>query len=299
MRIPCKMDSFSQSICILLSLSFFSYAVDLPQPATPSSSVSEITILSPADPIIDRGLLLVAQQQYEAAILEFSKVAQEYPTDPRKEESLFQIAECYRFLDRNSDALNAYLYLEKNNPKTLYLPQIQIQVGLLYGKSEKYKEAIPYLQKSLVNPPTEIRPLLQYALGLALLKNQQPDEAIPLLKALLQTAPPSILSPLASWALADHFEKLGNPAEALAYWTQTIPLTSDNDLKAQASARAGWILLQQEKKRRRLRFLKKQGNGTNQEIGEKWRTPDFSKLSINNKNTRRSPSFIKPKDKVS
>ncbi len=215
-------------------------------PAEKKSS-SDLSVLSPSDPLMERGLLLMTQQQYEAAILEFSKIAQDYPSDHRRDESLFQIAECYRYLGRNSDALNAYLYLEKSNPKTLYLPQIQIQVGLLYGKAEKYKEAIPYLQKAIQNPPSEVRSLLQYALGLALLRNQEASEAIPLLKSVLQTSPTTFLSPLASWVLADHYEKTGNLLESLTYWKQTLALTTDEELKAQASSRAGWILLQQEK----------------------------------------------------
>ena len=234
---------------LLIPLSLF--ATD----SLPKTPPLELSILSPSDPIIERGLLLLSQQQYEAAILEFSKVVQNYPSDLRYDESLFQIAECYRFLGRNNDAVNAYLYLEKNSPQSLYLPQIQIQVGLLFGKLEKYKQAIPYLQKALEKPPAEIRPLLQYALGLALLRNQQPTEAIPLFLSVLKSSPPTILSSLASWALADHYEKWGNLPEALIYWKQTVLLTDDESLKAQASARAGWILLQQEKNEEALPLL--------------------------------------------
>ncbi|MES2308067.1 MAG: tetratricopeptide repeat protein, partial [Verrucomicrobiota bacterium] len=212
---------------------------------TSTNSVSAIAVLSPSDPIMDRGLMFMTAQQYESAIIEFSNVAQNYPSDLRREESLFQIAECYRLLNRNTDALNAYLYLEKSNPKTLYLPQIQIQVGLLYGKLEKFKEAIPYLKKAQENPPKELRPLLQYALGLALLHNQQSADAIPLLKSCVETS--STVQSLAAWALADHFEKVGESNEAFNYWKKALDLTNDPELKAQATARSGWTLLQQNK----------------------------------------------------
>lgn len=235
---------FRANVFFLIALIFTSFFAPL---ASQSNAVQGITVLSPADPLMERGRMLFSQQQYAHALVSFSEVVQNFPTDLQKDEALFLIAECYRFLNRDTDALQAYQFLESSNPASLFQNQINLQLGLLLGKLDRYSEALPYLQKAFQNASPEQKPILRYSLGLTLLRLQQWDQALPLLKESTASSNPPSIASQASWALADAFEKKAQFSEALVYWKKTTDLTSDSNLKAQALARSGWILLQQKK----------------------------------------------------
>lgn len=206
-----------------------------------------ITVLSPSDPLMDRGITWMNERKFSEAIGEFSQVIQSFPMDARYEEALFQIGECYRLLGRDADALQAYQHLEKQRPNTLYKSQLALQLGLLLGKLEKYSEAIPYLEASFKEATPELKPLLRYSLGLALLRQQKVDQAIPLLDESSELKTQPLIASQASWALADYYEKQNKLPQALNYWSKTAQLTEIPSLKAQSYARSGWILLQMGK----------------------------------------------------
>lgn len=215
-------------------------------PAVTTSSVPQLQVISPAIAQFERASLLFTQKDYVGALREFSALAKDYPGDSRRDESLYRVAECYRYLGKPVDARAAYAYLIKTYPETIFLTAAQLRLGDLAFQSGDYAAAIAPLQGALAKGDAETKLAAQYLLGASQLQTGDLKSGRPLLESLLASKDKNAAgyAAPAAQALAQSYEKEGKFDQALKYWQRVLTLAENKTSQSMAAARGGWAALQ-------------------------------------------------------
>lgn len=222
-----------------------------PKPSTSASTtatatVPQIQVISPAIARFERASMLFTQKDYVGALTEFSSLAKDYPGDSRRDESLYRVAECYRYLGKPADARAAYAYLIKNYPETIFLTAAQLRQGDLAFQAGDFAAAIAPLQGALAKGDAATKIAAQYLLGTAQLQTGDLKSGRPQLEQLLASKDKEAASYAApaAQALAQSYEKEGKFDQALKYWQRVLNLAENKSAQSMAAARGGWAALQ-------------------------------------------------------
>lgn len=200
---------------------------------------SELELLPQAEVEFDQAAGFYREGRYSEALRLFSDALPSLAA-MKKEEALFDIAECYRFLGRPADALSVYRTLTQSNPKSLYAPAGWFWQGKLLMERGHYGEAIPLLQLA-VDRGGETAEAARYLLALSDFHVGNETAGSELLRKVASGSSPYRWE--ASRLLAVYLEKKHDWTGALRYWRSLAEQAKDPSLKWQATARAGWAAL--------------------------------------------------------
>lgn len=221
-------------------------ATTAPATSTVTASTPQIQVISPAIAQFERASMLLSQNDYAGALKEFSDLVKTYPSDSRRDESLYRMAECYRALGKPADARAAYAYLIKSYPETIFLTAAQLRLGDLAFQAGDFAAAIPPLQGALAKGNAATKVAATYLLGAAQLQTGDLKAGRPLLEQLLASKDKDAASYAApsAQALALSYEKEGKFDQALKYWQRVLNIAENKATQSMAAARGGWAALQ-------------------------------------------------------
>lgn len=124
-----------------------------------------------------QGLTLDRLKQYNEAAGVYRTVL---TVDPNHEKAMQALGQSLFEAGRFDEALEAASAGAKAYPKSYIYPN---STALVYLKQEKYKEAVPYLQKAIELKPDDLR--IQYLLAQSLTQLGRSDDAVVLARAIL------------------------------------------------------------------------------------------------------------------
>lgn len=232
----------------------------------PASTNQNLIITSPAASAFDHASLLFAQKDFTGALKEFASIAKLYPNDSRREESLYRVAECYRLLGRQDDAVAAYRFFLQTFPGSPFQATAQYYAGELLTELSRYDEASPLLEQSRHSSNKEIQTASSYYFAVCQLNLKQTDSGRKILSLLLDDSIAATWAPFAAQLLATSYEKENQWPLALTYWQKALSLAETKPLQACASAKGGWAALQSKNEKEAeglfetCRHLEAQGN---------------------------------------
>lgn len=200
----------------------------------------ELELLPQADAQFDQAMSLYRDGRYSEALRLFSEALPSLAAT-KKEEAMFSIGECYRFLGRSADALSIYRMLTQNNPKSLFAPAAWFWEGKLLMEREHYGEAVPLLQLAVDRGGGETAEAARYLLALCDFHVGNETGGSDQLRKVASSASPYRWE--ATRLLAVYLENRKDWAGALHYWRTLAVQAKDSSLRWQATARAGWAAL--------------------------------------------------------
>jgi TolA-binding protein len=203
-----------------------------------------LIVANPAEARFNAAMGSYSAGQYADAIGALSAFITDFPQDRHREEALYRLAESYRLLKRNDDALQAYAYQAEAYPDGLFRVDAEMQRGALLFDAQKYDEAIPPLQYVSEKDDGALQLAANYLLGRAFLLTQKEPQGRALLQAMADAAPANKFSGDAAQTLAVLDDSEKKFAEAFPLWQRTVALESDPAVKATAAARGGWSAIE-------------------------------------------------------
>jgi TolA-binding protein len=218
--------------------------VFIPAPDSSTNAGSGLIVVAPAAAKFDSAMVSFNAGQYADAVTAFSDFVRDFPDDRRREEALYRLAESYRNLGRNDDALAAYTYQVQAYPDGQLRVNGELRRGAILFDAGKIAEAIPPLQFVSDKGDGELQQLAKYLLGRALLATQKEADGRALLQGLVDQQPPGKVAGAAAQALAELDDSESNYSDAVPLWQKALALSSDPATQATAAARGGWSALQ-------------------------------------------------------
>lgn len=216
------------------------------QPRQPPSAEAETRVvtldeLRPSEESLFReAVALQGEKNAGRAIAVFFDLLRFYPESPHREEVLYRTAECYRALGRFDEAVQTLALLRKESPKSKWLGAADLLEGEMLAADQKWKEALPFLERAAKAGNRDVALRAAYVAVLAREHLGQLKEAGPVLKVLLEagdrkTNPYLDFARLKS-GIVSALEKKN--AEAAAFFKQALS-SDDTALRAEAAVRAG------------------------------------------------------------
>ena len=199
-----------------------------------------------ADTQLEQAGALFAQGKFAEALAAYGE-ALPAVRDARREEILYRVAECYRLLGRDDDALGAYRLLVETFPQSLFRPGAQYRAGEVLYRKGSYAEALVLFTAALDHADAKTAEAARYYIAACQLQTGQEKAALPVLQALADLKPPTAYTPAAAQLLAEFAEKKSNWATALKDWSLVLDLTTAGPGKAQAAGRAAMAAVQLDK----------------------------------------------------
>ena len=215
-----------------------------PDTSTNAAPTGGLIVTTPAVAKFDAAMVLYNAGQYADAVTAFSDFVRDFPDDRRREEALYRLAESYRSLDRDDDALAAYTFQVQTYPDGPLRVNGELRRGAILFDAGKFADAIAPLQIVADKGDGELQQLGKYLLGRSLLATQKEADGRALLQGLVDQQPPGKLSGPAAQTLAELDDTQGKYAEALLSWQKAILFSTDPAVKATAAARGGWSAFQ-------------------------------------------------------
>jgi tetratricopeptide (TPR) repeat protein len=182
--------------------------------------------------------------QWADAVTAFSDFVRDFPGDRRSEEALYRLAESYRNLGRNDDALAAYTYQVQTYPDGPLRITAELRRGALLFDAGKMADAITPLQLVADKGDGDNQQIAKYLLGKSFLATQKEADGRAILQGLVDAQPPGKFAGSAAQALAELDDSQGNYADAVPLWQKAFAASSDPATQATAAARGGWSALQ-------------------------------------------------------
>jgi TolA-binding protein len=233
----------SLSVAVALGIAFMTPGIR-PAIGAEKSAPGQLQVISTAAVEFEKAQLLYSQGQYAAALDEFSLVVKNHPNDPRREEALFRIAECYRLLNQSRDAQAAYQHFIATCPGSLFRPLAQLRLGIQLAQSGAHAEAVPHLAVAMEKGDPATRVSAKYYLGYCHTQSGKASTGRVLLEELLRDNAATGYKSVAARQLAQSYEKDEKFADALRTWSVVLATTDNKALQACAAARGGWAALQ-------------------------------------------------------
>ncbi|MDD2676943.1 MAG: tetratricopeptide repeat protein [Methylacidiphilaceae bacterium] len=200
----------------------------------------ELELIPQAEMQYEQAVDLYREGRHSEALRLFSEALPSLAAT-KKEEALFDIGECYRFLGRPADAISVYRMLTQNYPKSLFAPAAWFWEGKLLMEREHYGEAIPPLQLAVEHGAGETVEAARYLLALCDFHAGNEAAGSEQLRKVASEASPYRWE--AARLLAVYLEKRRDWPGALSYWQTIATQAKDPSVKWQATARAGWAAL--------------------------------------------------------
>jgi tetratricopeptide (TPR) repeat protein len=211
--------------------------------AAPGSGAG-LVVANPAEARFGAAMESYSAGRYADAVGALSQFITDFPQDHHREEALYRLAESYRLLQHNDDALQAYAYLAESYPDGLFRVDAEMQRGAILFDGQKYGDAVEPLQYVSEKGDGALQLAANYLLGRAFLLTQKEPQGRALLEAIADAAPPNKFSGDAAQTLAALDDAQGKFAEAFPLWQKTVALATDPGVKATAAARGGWSALE-------------------------------------------------------
>jgi tetratricopeptide (TPR) repeat protein len=215
-----------------------------PGSSTNAAPAGQIIITTPAAERFDTAMSFFNAGQYVDAVTAFSDFISNFPNDRRREEALFRLAESYRSLGHDDDALAAYSFQVKQYPDGPLRANGELWRGVILFGASNYADAIPCLQYVVDKGDGELQQTAKYLLGRSLLATQKEADARTLLQAVVDQQPPGKFAGGAAQTLAELDDSENKYADALALWQKALAYSTDPDAKATSAARGGWSALE-------------------------------------------------------
>ncbi len=212
--------------------------------AAPAAPAAGLVVTTPAAARFDGAMASFNGGQFADAVRAFSDFLRDFPQDRRREEALYRLAESYRQLGRNDDALAAYSYQVQAYPDGPLLLSADLRRGALLFNSGKAADAIAPLQQVADHGDGELQEAAKYLLGRALLATQKEPDGRAQLQSLVDAAPPGKFAGAAAQALAELDDSEAQYPAALALWQKALAAAPDAATQATLAARGGWSALQ-------------------------------------------------------
>ena len=203
-----------------------------------------LIVANPAEARFGAAMSSYSAGQYADAIGALSQFITDFPQDRHREEALYRLADSYRVLKHDDDALQAYAYQVENYPDGLFRVDAEMQRGAILFDSQKYADAIPPLQYVSEKDQGSLQLAANYLLGRAFLLTQKEPQGRVLLEPIASATPPNKFSGDAAQTLAALDDSEGKYTDAFPLWQKTVALASDAGVKATAAARGGWSALE-------------------------------------------------------
>lgn len=160
---------------------------------------------------------------WDAAAAQFLRFARENPTDPRAPDALLSGGEC---LEKAGDLDNAVTVLKtitETYPDHSSRCKVQVQLGRLYAKLERYDDAERAFTDVIVTmPECPLAPDALLGKGEALISKKNFQAALDVLTTLIENHIESSAAPRASYDRAFCLRKLGRDEDALAAYEQIV-----------------------------------------------------------------------------
>ncbi|MDD4932643.1 MAG: tetratricopeptide repeat protein [Methylacidiphilaceae bacterium] len=208
--------------------------------AAAQQSPGELELIPQAEMQYEQAVDLYRGGRYSEALRLFSDALPSLAAT-KKEEALFEIGECYRFLGRPADALSVYRMLTQSYPKSLFAPAAWFWEGKLRMEQEHYAEAIPLLQLALDRGSGETSEAARYLLALCEFHVGNETAGSEHLRKVASGGSPYRWE--ATRLLAVYLEKKRDWTGALSYWRSLATQAKDPSMRWQATARAGWAAM--------------------------------------------------------
>ena len=185
--------------------------------------------------------------QYVDAVTAFSDFVANFPQDRRREEAIYRLAESYRLLGHNDDAMAAYTYQVKQYPEGPLRINGELWRGVILFGASDYADAIPSLQLVAEKGDGELQQTAKYVLGRSLLATQKEADGRTMLQSVVDQQPPGKFAAGAAQTLAELDDSENKFADALPLWQKALALSTDPTDKATSAARGGWSALEAKK----------------------------------------------------
>ncbi|MCE0484404.1 MAG: tetratricopeptide repeat protein [Methylacidiphilales bacterium] len=214
-----------------------------PAPGT-TNAVGGLVVTSPAEARFESAMGSFNAGQYVDAVQSLSDFVRDFPQDRHREEALYRLAEAYRNLGHNDDALAAYTFQVQLYPDGPLRINGELRRGALLFDAGKFSDAATPLQFVADKGDGELQQAAKYLLGRTFLATQKETDGRALLQALADALPPGRFAGGAAQALAELDDAENKPAESLPLWEKALAAATDPATKATAAARGGWAALE-------------------------------------------------------
>jgi len=215
-----------------------------PDTSTNAAPAGGLIVTTPAAARFDSAMVSFNAGQYADAVTAFSDFVRDFPSDRRREEALFRLAESYRNLGRTDDALAAYTYQVQTYPDGPLRVNGEMQRGAILFDAGKFADAVAPLQLVVDKGDGALQQVAKYLLGRSLLATQKEMDGRALLEGLARQQPPGKFAGSAAQALAELDDSESKFTEALLLWQEALTLATDPTTQATAAARGGWSALE-------------------------------------------------------
>lgn len=153
---------------------------------------------------------------WEAAAAQFLRFARENPTDARAPDALFRAADCLGKAGSAEQAATVLEAITTTYPDHPEQCRVQVQLGRLYYKLERYSDADRTFTRVVVAmPECRLVPEALLGKGEALMAMGEPERAADVFKRLVDSHIESNAAPRASYNLASCYKQLDRNDEAL------------------------------------------------------------------------------------
>ena len=219
----------------------------VPSPDSSTNAVPILVPIAPAKAKFDSAMLAFNAGQWADAVTAFSDFVRDFPGDRRSEEALYRLAESYRNLARNDDALAAYTYQVQTYPEGPLRITAELRRGALLFDAGKIEDAITPLQLVVDKGTGDNLEIAKYLLGKSLLATQKEADGRTMLQGLVDAQPAGKFAGSAAQALAELDDSESKYADAVPLWQKALAASNDPATQATAAARGGWSALQAKK----------------------------------------------------
>ncbi len=172
---------------------------------------------------------------YDLAAAEYRTFVTEYSGHKAVDTARFRLGECYRRTGKSAEAVEQYIHVFENFPKSRFRMKAGLLAGNLAleeGRADKAIEILKQVIKS--DPPGQIAASGLYSLGLALRSIERLKEAEKRLEELVKHHPKSDYYPYALLALGRVYSEQDKDKKALQMYARAQKTSDNKDIKAES-----------------------------------------------------------------
>jgi TolA-binding protein len=185
---------------------------------------------------------LFTRKLYDLAIPEYQKYLDDYPTGSGRANAYFSLGECYRNLNRPSNARTSFQKVLNDYADSEFAGPAAYGLGEMAFSQRDYSTALPLFHRSAAKSKAAAVALsARYFEARCLEVLERKDEAYDIYQQVADVAPPNPYREDARRTAASIAVTRGRKADALRHYEALANETDKGALKAEASVRAGLI----------------------------------------------------------
>ncbi|HYY14182.1 MAG TPA: tetratricopeptide repeat protein [Chthoniobacterales bacterium] len=185
---------------------------------------------------------LFTRKLYDLAIPEYQKYLDEYSTGPGRANAYFSLGECYRNLNRPSNARTSFQNVLNDYPESEFAGPAAYALAEMAFSQKDYSTALPLFHRSAAKSKAPAVVLsARYFEARCLEALERKDEAYDIYQQVADVTPPNPYREDARRTAASIAFARGRKADALRHYEALANETDKPGLKAEASVRAGLI----------------------------------------------------------